>query len=43
MAGPNRLNRHSGRASSLHVLSLSPLLSLPREAGSPIVTAHGDS
>jgi hypothetical protein len=39
MAGPNRLNRHSGRASSLHF----PSFALFRETGSHVVTAHGDS
>ncbi len=39
MAGPNRLNRHSGRVSSQHFFSPA----LPRETRSHIVTAYADS
>jgi len=39
MAGPNRLNRHSGRASSLHFRSLVLL----RETGSRVAAVGRDS
>jgi len=39
MAGPNRLNRHSGRASSLPFRSLALLL----ETGWPVAAAGSDS
>ncbi|ARF90189.1 uncharacterized protein BCN122_III0158 [Burkholderia cenocepacia] len=39
MAGPNRLNRHSGRASSLPFR----LLAVLRETGSPVADAGSDS
>jgi len=39
MAGPNRLNRHSGRASSLPFHSVALL----RETGSRVAAAGSDS